>query len=273
MKWGRTIPRISHRMTSPVPKFSESRCQCINMCITDETCKAEKKGSGAKFSNSYSESQSQAGVQLAKAKSSEWSFRRCAVIVAHPDDETLWSGGIILTHPESDWTIVTLCRKSDPDRAPKFFKALEGFNAVGAMGDLDDGPEQSPLDSREVQDTIIKLLPSHTFELIITHGPMGEYTRHLRHEETGRAVLALIENERLFAGEVWRFAYEDGGRQYLPRPAEDADLNIKLPDEIWQKKYDVITKIYGFSEGSFEAKTTPRIEAFNVYKLPVSKRE
>jgi LmbE family N-acetylglucosaminyl deacetylase len=205
---------------------------------------------------------SQVGVQLAKAKSDVWSFRKCAVIVAHPDDETLWSGGNILMHPESSWTIVTLCRKSDPDRAPRFFRAVAEFNAAGAMGDLDDGPEQSPLDSQEVQDTILKLLSSHKFGLIITHGPVGEYTHHLRHEETGRAVLALMKSEKLVADEVWRFAYEDGGGQYLPRPAEDADLNIKLPDEIWQKKYDIITNIYGFDTDSFEAKTTPRIEAF-----------
>jgi LmbE family N-acetylglucosaminyl deacetylase len=24
----------------------------------------------------------------------------CAVIVAHPDDETLWAGGLMLMHPE-----------------------------------------------------------------------------------------------------------------------------------------------------------------------------
>ena len=30
-------------------------------------------------------------------------FNTCAVIVAHPDDETLWAGGIILMYPEANW--------------------------------------------------------------------------------------------------------------------------------------------------------------------------
>ena len=130
------------------------------------------------------------------------------------------------------------------------------------MGDLDDGPEQNPQDSRYVQNMILKLLPSDRFDLIITHGISGEYTRHLRHEETGKAVMVLWESERLFAKQVWRLAYEDGDGKYLPRPIQDADLGIKLQEEIWQKKYDIVTGIYGFSPDSFEAKVTPRQEAF-----------
>jgi len=191
-----------------------------------------------------------------------WAFKKCAVVVAHPDDETLWTGGTMLMHPESNWTVVTLCRKSDPDRAPRFFRAIEKLNATGAMGDLDDGPEQRPLTSREVQHEILQSLPSNRFDLIITHGLNGEYTRHLRHEETAKAVMALWKSERLFAGQIWRFAYEDGGRKYLPRAVEDADMHIRLPEEIWQRKYDIITNIYGFGPDSFEAGTTPREEAF-----------
>ena len=189
-------------------------------------------------------------------------FNSCAVIVAHPDDETLWAGGTILMHPEADWTVITLCRKNDPDRSPKFFKALEGLDAAGTMGDLDDGPEQRPLSDRDVQNMTMKLLPSERFDLIITHGLCGEYTRHLRHEETAKAVTALWENGKLFTNELWSFAYEDGDGRYLPRPIRDADVQIKLPAEIWQKKYHIITDIYGFRADSFEAKTTPRREAF-----------
>jgi len=186
----------------------------------------------------------------------------CAVIVAHPDDETLWAGGLMLMHPEVKWTVVTLCRKSDPDRAPKFFNALERLNAVGFMADLDDGPEQTPLDNGEMQKTITELLPSNRFDLIITHSTSGEYTRHLRHEETAKAVLALWNSDRLFADELWTFAYEDGNREYLPRAIKNADLLVGLNEEIWREKYDIITRIYGFSQESFEAKTTPKEEAF-----------
>lgn len=189
-------------------------------------------------------------------------YSKCAVIVAHPDDETLWAGGLILMHPEVKWTVVAMCRKSDADRAPKFSKALEEFNAVGYMGDLDDGPEQEPLDSKEIRRTILDLLPLGRFEVIVTHSISGEYTRHLRHEETGQAVMRLWKTGELSASQVWSFAYEDREQKYLPRADKGADLQIRLPDMIWQRKYDIITKIYGFGEDSFEAKTTPRLEAF-----------
>jgi LmbE family N-acetylglucosaminyl deacetylase len=195
-----------------------------------------------------------------------WRFSSCAVIVAHPDDETLWAGGTMLMHPEAKWTVITLCRASDLDRSPRFLRALGNFNATGAMGDLDDGPEQSPLAAREVQNAIVSLLPSDRFDLIITHSLWGEYTENLRHVETAKAVLALCRGGSLFAKEVWMFAYEDGGGRYLPRPVRDADIYIKLTEEIWQEKFDLITKVYGFAPDSFEAKTTPRQEAFWLLK-------
>ncbi len=185
-----------------------------------------------------------------------------AVIVAHPDDETLWLGGTILNQPAWRWFILSLCRQSDPDRSPKFFQALKALGADGQMCDMDDGPEQTPLSKIDLDEMIIASLPDKDFDLIISHNPAGEYTRHLRHEEIGEAVIRLWCKGRLRANELWTFAYEDGHKSYFPQPIKNAHYYQVLPEEIWQKKYNIITETYGFQKGGFEAETTPRAEAF-----------
>ena len=185
-----------------------------------------------------------------------------AVIVAHPDDETLWVGGLLLSHPEWSPFVLTLCRGQDPDRAPRFLKALEQLHATGAMGDLDDGPDQTVLPSAEVQAAILSLLPGRAFDLVLTHGPEGEYTRHRRHEEVSLAVSALCRDGEIQASRLLQFAYEDGGASYLPRPRPDAELHFPVGQATWARKYAIITGIYGFARTSWEAQTTPHIEAF-----------
>jgi LmbE family N-acetylglucosaminyl deacetylase len=185
-----------------------------------------------------------------------------AIIVAHPDDETLWAGGTILSQTSWECFIVSLCRKNDPDRAPKFEQALKTLKAKGKMGNLDDGAEQTPLSENEVQETILRLLPARDFDLIITHSIKGEYTRHRRHEETGKAVITLWDSGRLDTQELWAFAYEDGRKTYQPIAIEEAPVFHPLPHDLWERKYNIITNIYGFSKNSWEAQTTPKEEAF-----------
>src|ERR1041385_8272800 len=192
--------------------------------------------------------------------------RSVAVIVAHPDDETLWAGGTILNQPSWSWLIISLCRASDQDRAPKFFQVLETYGAEGIMGDLDDSPEQTPLHEKEIQEALLQLLPRKQYNLILTHSPAGEYTRHRRHEEIGKAVITLWHQGKISTDELWLFAYEDGGKKYFPRPIEDANIYWALPEQIWQRKYNLITETYGFQKEGFEAETTSRAEAFWQFK-------
>ena len=185
-----------------------------------------------------------------------------AIIVAHPDDETLWAGGIMLQHPTWHWYVICLCRKSDQERANRFYRVLKTLNAKGVMGDLDDGPTQTPLNPKLVEQTILRLLPPLHFNLVITHNPTGEYTKHIRHEETSKAVINLWQEQKIHTKELWTFAYEDGHKTYLPKAMETATSYRQLTYLIWQQKYALITKIYGLEKTSWEAQTTPRAEAF-----------
>jgi LmbE family N-acetylglucosaminyl deacetylase len=187
------------------------------------------------------------------------------VIVAHPDDETLWAGGTVLNHPDWHWTILSLCRGSDTDRAPRFIRAVQQLGGVSGIGDLDDGPEQLPLSEADVEQTVLSILPEARFDLILTHSPYGEYTRHRRHEETGTAVASLWEKGLIRARELWMFAYEDsgkGGKDDPPKAIKTAHLISRLPKEILRRKYAIVTETYGFAPGTYEADIVAREEAF-----------
>ena len=188
--------------------------------------------------------------------------RKAAVIVAHPDDETLWAGGTILMHPAWRWAVGCCCRASDADRSGRFFAAMDHLGAAGALADLDDGPEQTPLDGRDGRETVLSLLPDGPVDLLITHSPLGEYARHRRHEEVARAALALWTSGLLPAGRVWMFAYDDDAGRRPPQADEDAHRLVTLPEAVWEAKYRLITETYGFGADSFEARPAPRREGF-----------
>lgn len=194
--------------------------------------------------------------------------KKAAVIVAHPDDETLWAGGTILMDNEHQWEVVALCRKSDADRAPRFARAMKELHAEGHMGDMDDEPALIPLDNDEVKSTILDLLSDDTYNVVFTHSPYGEYTAHVRHEEVSRAVHELWAEGLLVAREMRMFAYDDDNKKHLPHAISHADIVRELPQAIWQKKYDLVTRIYNFPQDGFEARTTPKVEAFWCLKEP-----
>jgi LmbE family N-acetylglucosaminyl deacetylase len=197
---------------------------------------------------------------------------RVAVVVAHPDDEVLWCGGLLLSHPEWSTFVAVLSRGGDADRAPRLFRTLERLGAQGAIGDLDDGPEQRPLANDKVAAAILALLPGTAFDLVLTHSPRGEYTRHLRHEEVSKAVWSLWNQGILSTGALWLFAYEDGLKTYLPRAEADADWRVALPDPVWEAKRRLITDVYNYGETTWETRTTPREEAFHCYATPAAAR-
>ena len=94
------------------------------------------------------------------------------IIVAHPDDETIWMGGTILRNKDWKWTILSLTRGSDVDRKPKFENVCQIYNAKALISNLDDELLQ-PLDINDIINTIKASLSQKKYDFIFTHGKMA----------------------------------------------------------------------------------------------------
>jgi len=178
-------------------------------------------------------------------------------IVAHPDDETIWMGGTIMKNKDFNWTIISLCRKNDPDRAPKFKKVCNFYKAKSIISDLED-EKLKPFSAFQIK--IKSLLPKFNYDFIFTHGENGEYG-HLRHKEIHKAVKNMIKNKELRTKQAYYFSYETKNSS-IPYPKTPSDLISNLNEKEYKDKIDLITKFYGFKKDSFETLSCNKIETF-----------
>ena len=116
---------------------------------------------------------------------------RRLMVVAHPDDEILWGGGLPIAFP-GDWTIIACSiPHHDPVRAYCFFRVCEELGAKARLLPFTDGgiPEN--------------LLPHldvlgglEGFDEVVTHGASGEYG-HPQHIQVHNYVNKVIGNRPL----------------------------------------------------------------------------
>lgn len=173
-------------------------------------------------------------------------------IVAHPDDETIWMGGKILSSKDIKWTIFSLCRKNDTDRAPKFKKVCKYYGAEAIISDLEDEGIMSVDESlSEIKKRIIKELKKKNFTYIFTHGYNGEYG-HDRHIGVYKTVKALAGKKILKCDKLIFFAYN----------SKKVNLVFKLDKSLLKIKKNIIKDLYGFSDKSFEYKSCSARETF-----------
>jgi LmbE family N-acetylglucosaminyl deacetylase len=190
--------------------------------------------------------------------------KQALVIVAHPDDETIWMGGTILKHPEIKWTIFSLCRASDRDRAPKFLKVCRYYKAQAIIADLEDeGRMNLKASLPAIKKIIKKKLNKKNYSYVFTHGANGEYG-HPRHKGINLAVKELINKKIIKPEAVFYFNYEKiANREFsLLKSRENSDIVEKLSKTLYSQKIHIMSAIYGFDPKGIDASYCTNPEAF-----------
>lgn len=105
---------------------------------------------------------------------------RRALVVAHPDDESLWFAGLLVAVP-GDWTVICCSiPRTDPIRAWKFFDACEVLGVKARLLPFTEGAPPSPLAN-------LAEIDLGGFDEIVTHGNVGEYG-HPHHLQVNRHI-------------------------------------------------------------------------------------
>jgi SAM-dependent methyltransferase len=135
---------------------------------------------------------------------------QAAVIVAHPDDEILWSGGLLARHSGLDVICCSIPHR-DPERVLGFFKAMKLLGHHPLLLPYSESNAHSPL-------THLDLLELDHYATIITHNANGEYG-HLHHRQVHQHLL------NHFRGKLYAFGFGKG-RLVLTLSAEEQSRKL-----------------------------------------------
>ncbi len=108
------------------------------------------------------------------------------VVVAHPDDESIWVGGTLLKMRDAAIDLVIICATGGRNsiRALEFFAACNQLNATPFLLDHKDG-RTSPISAllrgelSEIKNTVSAA--SSDILCVLTHAPHGNAHRHPQH--------------------------------------------------------------------------------------------
>jgi LmbE family N-acetylglucosaminyl deacetylase len=110
--------------------------------------------------------------------------RRAALVIAHPDDETLWCGGLLRRNSGRFLVICCSIPRTDPIRACKFYNACAALGVEGRVLPVVETEPKQQLRNLEFLDSF----NLSEFDLIVTHNAEGEYG-HAHHQHVHRHVM------------------------------------------------------------------------------------
>ena len=196
---------------------------------------------------------------------------KIAMVVAHPDDETLWAGGLLNRLFPIDVICCSIPRR-DPERALCFFEAVRALGHFPILMPFTESEPSMPLKN-------LQHLELSKYALIITHGKNGEYG-HLHHKQLHQFLI------KEFFGVIISFGF---GRGNLKLSLSKADWTNKLnalkhydnvsPFDEGKPKWQALLEKYNidasteFFEGVFDSRQAVKNEVQQLCKLPITEEQ
>lgn len=161
------------------------------------------------------------------------------MIVAHPDDETIWGGAHLL---ESDYLVVCITCGADKTRVKEFKKVMKETDDQYIMLGYPDkvlGIRSSwKEDEIKIYNDLQQIISLKDWDLIVTHNVNGEYG-HIHHKKTNK-IVTQIYNDYNITEPLYFFGkyYTKGNLAKLENKPKEID------EELYKKKVDNLIEVY-----------------------------
>lgn len=156
------------------------------------------------------------------------------MIVAHPDDDSIWGGAHLL---EGDYLVVCITNGKNDTRSAEFNKVIEKSGCQGLILNYPDKVLGVRDDWEHVEDKINediqKLIKLKAWELIVTHNPKGEYG-HQHHIMTSGYVTEIAKKCDV-KSKLYYF-----GKYYKKSDIDSAQGLVTIDDETYKKKMELL---------------------------------
>ena len=172
------------------------------------------------------------------------------MIVAHPDDETIWGGAHLL---EDNYLVVCITCGPNKTRVEELKKALNISNDKYLMlgyPDKTNGKKDNWDTSKEgITKDLTKIITYKNWKNIVTHNEDGEYG-HIHHKLSHKIVKSIYEKEKIqgklyFFGKYYKKTDIDLYKDTLT-PISESSKNIKVNQMIdVYKSQSFITSMFG----------------------------